>query len=91
MTEPVLITVKRYQCPHCSRTHSKKAAATAHIARCWRNPDTKSCKTCRHLTPPEEGPYPEHPGWPEQCDVKRSLTNGLRTGCPLWTAIHHDD
>ncbi|MEU8682940.1 hypothetical protein [Streptomyces sp. NPDC048611] len=87
MTQPVPLVVTRHQCPHCGRTWAKKAAATAHITRCWRNPATRSCKTCRHFAPPEEGPYPEHPGWPEQCDEGRSLTGGLHTGCPLWAAL----
>lgn len=87
MTQPIPLVVTRHQCPHCRRTWAKKATATAHIARCWKNPAARGCKTCHHHTPHEEGPYPEHPGWPEQCEEGRNLTNGLRTGCPLWIAI----
>lgn len=83
-TQPIAITVTRHQCPHCRRTRAKKTATEAHIARCWLNPDARGCKTCAHYGPPEEGPYPEHPGWPEGCGAERDLTNGLHTGCPLW-------
>ena len=84
MTTAIRLKVVRYQCPHCHRTHSKKQAAEAHIARCWNNPAAHACKTCEHYTPAEEGPYPEHPGWPEQCEQGRKLLSGLHTGCPLW-------
>lgn len=84
MTTAVRIKVVRYQCPHCSRTHSKKAAAEAHIARCWNNPDARGCKTCRHFIPECEGPYPQHPPFPEECEQGRKLLSGLHTGCPLW-------
>ena len=85
MTTAIRVKVVRYQCPHCRRTHSKHAAAEAHIARCWNNPAARGCKTCEHFTPADsDGPYPEHPGWPEQCEEGRKLLSGLHTGCPLW-------
>lgn len=86
MTTAIRLKVVRYQCPHCSRTHSKKAAAEAHIARCWRNPAARSCKTCRHYIPECEGPYPQHPPFPEECEAGRKLLSGLHTGCPLWAS-----
>lgn len=82
--QPITVRVTRHQCPHCRRTHSKKTAAVAHIARCWHNPDARACKTCRHFIPECEGPYPEHPNFPEECEAGRDLTEGLVTGCPLW-------
>lgn len=83
---PILVVVTRHQCPHCRRTHSKRAAAIAHIARCWQNPAARACKTCVHFTPADpDGPYPEHPGWPEQCESGRDITNGLVTACPGYT------
>ena len=51
MTTAIRLKVVRFQCPHCHRTHSKRAAADAHIARCWRNPQARACKTCAHFTP----------------------------------------
>ncbi len=87
MTTAIRLKVVRYQCPHCSRTHSKQAAAEAHIARCWRNPAAHGCKTCRHFIPECEGPYPQHPPFPEECEAGRKLLSGLHTGCPLWAAL----
>jgi len=87
VTTAIRVKVVRYQCPHCSRTHSKKDAAERHIARCWHNPAAHGCKTCTHYTAPESGPYPEHPGWPEQCEQGRKLLSGLHTDCPLWAAL----
>lgn len=87
MTQPIPLVVTRHQCPHCRRTWAKKAPATAHIARCWKNPAARGCKTCHHHTPWEEGPYQPHPGFPEQCEEGRSLKEGLHTGCPLWAAL----
>ena len=83
----LVVTVTRHQCPHCRRTWAKRAAAERHVARCWRNPENRSCKTCAHLMPAEEGPYPEHPGWPEECSKGRELPDesGVPlTGCSLW-------
>lgn len=80
----IVVKTVRHQCPHCRRTWAKRLAAEAHIARCWRNPDVLGCKTCSLLTPPEDGPYPEHPGWGEECDAEIDLRSGLRTGCPSW-------
>ena len=84
MSAALAVTVTRHQCPHCRRTWAKRAAAVAHVARCWQNPAARGCKTCAHFTPPEEGPYPEHPGFPEQCEAGQSLADGLRAGCRVW-------
>jgi endogenous inhibitor of DNA gyrase (YacG/DUF329 family) len=87
MTTAIRLKVVRYQCPHCRRTHSKKQAAELHIARCWYNPAARACKTCVHFTPEDpDGPYPEHPGWREQCEQGRKLLSGLHTECPMWEA-----
>lgn len=84
MSQPVAIRVTRHQCPHCRRTWAHKQAATAHIDRCWHNPDNRACKTCVRYEPPSEGPYSQHPGWPEDCSAGEDLTDGLATGCPSW-------
>lgn len=49
MSEPIPVTVTRYRCPHCSRSHAAKFRARQHIERCWYNPDARGCKTCRHF------------------------------------------
>lgn len=82
MSTPIVVRAVRHQCPYCRRTWAHRAAAAAHVARCWRNPEARGCKTCMHYQPPEDGPYEQHPGWPESCDAERDLTAGLVTGCP---------
>lgn len=83
---PVVIRATRYRCPFCPRSRAKKATTEAHIARCWRNPAVHGCLTCVHFEPPEVGPYPEHPGWPEGCGVGRDISTGIAAGCPQWEA-----
>lgn len=51
MAEPIAVIVRRYRCPFCPRSLSGKTAMVAHIGRCWYNPATRSCKTCRHFEP----------------------------------------
>lgn len=91
MSQPIPVTVTRYQCPHCRSTRSKKQAAANHIARCWRNPEVRGCKTCIHLTPSEEGPFPGHPGWPQGCNEGRDITASLVTDCPYWADTESAD
>lgn len=51
MGEPIPVRVTRYRCPHCARSHSSRAGAVRHIARCWHNPDARGCKTCANFCP----------------------------------------
>ncbi|MBM9509936.1 hypothetical protein [Actinacidiphila acididurans] len=85
---PVPVQVTRYKCPFCTRSRSRKQAIEQHIARCWHNPEVRACKTCTHYEPPEPGPYPEHPGWPESCGAADGpdRLDTICTGCPLWQA-----
>jgi hypothetical protein len=90
------VTVVRHQCPHCRGTWAKPAAAKAHIARCWKNPDVRSCKTCLHFEPAESGrcwgdPYCNCPDTPESCAAGASLEDGLAVDCPLWRALEAGD
>lgn len=79
----VAVLVRRFQCPFCRRTRSRRPAAEAHIARCWVNPGARSCKTCSHYDP--GGPADnQDPGSPEGCAAGLDLRTGLRTGCPKW-------
>lgn len=84
-TVPIALTVTRYRCPFCTRSRAKRVATEQHIARCWHNPEVRACKTCVHYEPPQEGPYPEHPGWPEGC-AAGVTTPGIATDCPQWQA-----
>jgi len=38
------VTVVRHQCPYCRRTWAKRPAATAHVARCWSNPEVRPAR-----------------------------------------------
>jgi hypothetical protein len=57
--EPISILVRRSQCPHCNRTHSRPARTREHMTRCWFNPEARGCKTCKHFEPAESDP----PDW----------------------------
>ena len=91
---PVPVTVQRYECPFCKRRRSAKRTAAEHIARCWRNPAARACKTCEHWVN-EPGGEPCFPG--RHCDCNsgyadcRAGVEGvdkgeIKTGCPLWQA-----
>lgn len=80
------IQVARFQCPHCRRyTRASRARVIEHMACCWRDPAVRGCLTCGNHRGPEEGPYPAHPGFPEDCDAEIDISGGLHTGCPAWT------
>lgn len=93
---PIPVVVTRHQCPHCRRTHSKKAAAVAHIGRCWHNPDNRTCKGCRHFEPGYASTSQCIPGRDCNCgDVDTECRAGVDlpdfdqlpvTNCPKWEA-----
>ncbi|WP_372344665.1 hypothetical protein [Streptomyces sp. KL116D] len=80
---PIPVVVTRHQCPFCRITRAKKARMVAHIARCWRNPAVRACKTCVRFEPAEEGPYPEDPGWPAGCTAGHAI-DPPRSDCGDW-------
>jgi hypothetical protein len=89
---PVPVMVRRYRCPFCSRSRSSKAATADHIARCWLNPEVRSCRTCAHLDRDLGGEWC-FPGRPCNCndggqecrlDVDLPESGLPVTGCPLW-------
>jgi hypothetical protein len=90
-TEPDRIIVTRWRCPHCRRSWAGKAPAAAHIARCWLNPDNRSCKTCVNHEPATASSY-EEPGSDEHCFAGIKLeAHEYREGiivlplhCPQW-------
>lgn len=51
MSIPIELHVTRYQCPHCTKSYSKRATTVEHIGRCWVNPEARGCKTCEHFEP----------------------------------------
>jgi hypothetical protein len=92
MTAPVEISVTRYVCPHCRRGHSKRRAAVEHIARCWRNPTNRTCKTCAHLHHEHAEPEVGLAGATYCAAIEvdgRDLDltgEAPRVGCPAWHA-----
>lgn len=85
---PIPVVVTRHQCPHCRITRAKRAAMVAHIARCWQNPAVRACKTCRHYEPPQEGPYPQHPGWSEDCGAGELIGDYPTSDCASWQSTN---
>lgn len=85
MTEPIRLTVIRWQCPFCSCTRAKRATMAEHIARCWQNPAAQSCHTCEHRIEPSGDGFLE-PFSPEGCARKIELPErGLPLNCSQWT------
>ncbi|MFJ4988684.1 hypothetical protein ACIP9H_33405 [Streptomyces sp. NPDC088732] len=89
------VAVVRYQCPHCRKTRARKDSAQRHVARCFRNPDVRSCVTCEHHEPEESGTSCEGGRpcgcWdsPEACGVRPSSEQPAKfpvIDCPLWEA-----
>lgn len=81
--QPIVCTTTRYRCPWCTRfSRSKRAAVVAHMARCWRNPAVRACKTCAFFQPGRVGVMDD-----EAClhENGPDLSGGLQEHCPLWT------
>lgn len=86
--------VKRWHCSHCTKVLSKKADMARHEKLCPRNPESKSCGTCGHLTMVAH--YVDHPelgkvNHPEpKCELGRFRHDnrtprnpfGMRSNCP---------
>lgn len=80
-------TIQAFQCEHCpkAKPYASKAACEAHEARCFDNPETRSCATCQHLTRYNE-PVPDRPGFVASAFECRAKKPGepLTTLCPSW-------
>lgn len=93
MSDPIRTTVVRWKCPHCNRHHSRRPEAVAHVARCWLNPATRSCRTCKfhcqaYFSAPTDWCEPGR-----QCacnDMEEHCAAGVEpetfpaVDCPLW-------
>lgn len=99
MSEPIEFMQRRWKCPHCSRSRTRRTAIEEHIARCWRNPDNRTCKTCIFFLPASSsGGYWCIPGQPCSCnDADPECKAGVEfpdfaalpiVGCSKW---HHED
>ncbi len=86
---PIPVTVRRYRCPYCRHQRARRAAAIAHLQRCWHNPAARACLTCDHYAPPHEKDR-INPPEPAACYAAGSpepLPTDERfplTHCPLW-------
>lgn len=84
--EPKVITVKRFVCQFCNRGHSTRKAAEQHIARCWKSPAVRGCKTCARFTVARDEDGVGYRGTEYCTALDIDLSEGLRTGCPEWGA-----
>lgn len=83
VSEPIKTTVVRYKCPYCNRHRAKRDAVVEHIARCWKNPATRSCLTCQWRVAPYSEPevgYNE----PEGCELEYTPPAFPTSNCPGW-------
>ncbi len=87
MSTPTAFVVTRWRCPFCTVTRSSKSGAERHIARCWYNPEAKSCKTCANYDPAESDPETGYHS-DEQCQAGIELPGypELPLNCPKWEA-----
>lgn len=80
-----------YRCEFgCGHVRTKKSAVEAHEARCFRNPETRSCQTCGLRLEPERAEYDQrgtmtYPGSGWACGHDNGPTdNKPRTNCEIW-------
>lgn len=75
LPEPELFLQKRWRCPFCRKSLSKRERMYSHMGTCWRNPQMAACGSCVHydytnrdcaknlrLGPTEGEPYPYNKG-----------------------------
>lgn len=72
--QPIAITVTRFVCPFCRRSRSRKGPALIHMARCWKNPEVKGCKSCFFFEK-------------NTCNAGFRLDAGLVTDCSKWKPL----
>jgi hypothetical protein len=85
--EPIAVKVTRYRCPFCTRGWSSKKRAAEH------DPAKRNCKTCVYHQPFAPSASVCLPGalcacdeQPEECLLGEDISDGLRSGCPLWSS-----
>lgn len=88
MSELEVFTQKRYRCPFCRRSWSRRPVAQGHVTDCPRDPERASCLTCTHLAPAEA---PEHDtgyaGCPQWCRLGYDFEEPRHVrACPGWNA-----
>lgn len=96
--EPIKTAVVRFKCPFCNRHHARRPRAVDHIARCWSNPENKTCRTCVFFVPAASeadmcGVYGCTCGnFPESCELDIELPeNAPVVGCQKWQPRNLED
>ncbi len=89
---PLLVLVRRYECPHCRRRRANKAATVEHMGRCWYNPASRTCKTCVLFERSDCcGMADVYGCYTPMCPTDRCTAGvdlpaaGLMVGCPAWS------
>lgn len=70
---------KRWRCPWCRRSYSKRASILGHMAACLRRPRLRTCASCKH---DERGDMYE--GYPSYCALDLRGEERIRFDCPSW-------
>lgn len=84
--------VIRYECEHCAdKNYKHKSSAKSHEKKCYANPETKSCRTCKnyiitfetvydrnHGGDPGSSDYEEECRW---CESYEEELTKLKTNC----------
>lgn len=77
---PLEIIVKRYVCPYCHRSRSRRRPCEEHMERCWKNPEQHGCKTCVNFVKTPKGIN-------DRCKVGNNIGPGLVTNCKKWKPL----
>lgn len=77
--------VKAYKCEYClrSRPYASKSACEAHEERCFSNPDTHSCATCKFKGEGREQIRKGLFRTTYHCNARKPF-ECLTTDCPSW-------
>lgn len=75
---------KAYQCDFCDKARLTKRIIKDHEPICFKNPESKSCITCKHLTN-NVGVEHHNDEYQDICKVGKDLKHRLQTRCYLYT------
>lgn len=81
--EPLVVMVRRYECPFCKRRRASKASTVEHIGLCWHDPENRACKTCQHHYI-DEGEWEVGIAPEEGCGVGVKPERFPTSNCPMW-------
>lgn len=75
--------VVAYKCEHCRKVSENKAYIKYHEKKCYYNPETKSCATCRYLIfGYKENPETGHYNFFQNCSIGLDVkSKHLKTEC----------